>query len=277
MIDERRRVDTGVGSLAVRIIGEGLPAVLWHSLFVDERSWDRMLDDLAKERLVIVITGPGHGASTDPGHRYSMDGCAEAAATVLDAVGVHGAVDWVGNAWGGHVGVTFAARWPDRCRSLVMIGAPLQALGRYEYARTSLLTKAYRILGMRRFLQDAVIDTMLSPRTRETDPTAVQLVRDCLTDADPAGLRNAINSISLHRPDSIALLPDVPAATLIITGPDQKSWTPQQADAACRLLPNGSTAIIPNTAYLAPLEAPVETAQLVSQFWAKHPLRTATT
>ena len=26
-------------------------------------------------------------------------------------------VDWVGNAWGGHVGIVFAATWPDRCRT----------------------------------------------------------------------------------------------------------------------------------------------------------------
>ena len=276
-MDEQRMVDTELGSLAVRTVGEGTPAVLWHSLFVDDRSWNGLLDDLAKVRRLVVITGPGHGASADPGRRYSMDECAQAARTILDVIGIDGAVDWVGNAWGGHVGVVFAARWPDRCRSLVMIGAPLHALGRYGYTRISLLNKAYHLLGMRQFLVHAVIGTLLSPRTRDTDPAAVQLVSDCLTGANPGGLRNAITSISLHRPSSLDLLPGVPAPTLIITGPDHKDWTPAQAEAACRLLPYGSVAIIPDTAYLAPLEAPVETARLVSQFWARHPVISATT
>ena len=41
-MDERHRIPTRVGSLAVRVVGEGPPAVLWHSLFVDDRSWDRV-------------------------------------------------------------------------------------------------------------------------------------------------------------------------------------------------------------------------------------------
>ena len=66
---ERDRIPTRVGSLAVRVLGEGPPAVLWHSLFVDERSWQRVVDGLAGERRLVIITGPGHGASSDPGHR----------------------------------------------------------------------------------------------------------------------------------------------------------------------------------------------------------------
>jgi pimeloyl-ACP methyl ester carboxylesterase len=33
----------------------------------------------------------------------------------------------VGNAWGGHVGIVFAAAHPDRCRSLIAVGAPVHA------------------------------------------------------------------------------------------------------------------------------------------------------
>jgi pimeloyl-ACP methyl ester carboxylesterase len=92
--------------------------VLWHSLFVDDRTWNRVEDDLARARSLVIITGPGHGNNPDPGRRYDVDECAEAAADVLAALRVDEPVDWVGNAWGGHVGVVFAARWPQRCRTL---------------------------------------------------------------------------------------------------------------------------------------------------------------
>lgn len=74
-----RPIPTRVGSLAVRVLGEGPPAVLWHSLFVDARSWQRVEHELAQDRRLVIITGPGHGASSDPGHRYSLDDCAAAA------------------------------------------------------------------------------------------------------------------------------------------------------------------------------------------------------
>jgi hypothetical protein len=47
----------------------------------------------------MLITGPGHEASANPGRRYTMEECAAAAATVLDVLGINEPVDWVGNAW----------------------------------------------------------------------------------------------------------------------------------------------------------------------------------
>jgi hypothetical protein len=47
-------------------------AVLWPSLFMDERSWDRLLPTLTQDRRLVIINGPGHGASGDPGRRYSL-------------------------------------------------------------------------------------------------------------------------------------------------------------------------------------------------------------
>ena len=120
-------VDTRLGSLAVRVRGDGPVAVLWHSLFVDDRTWKRVEEHLARERRLVIITGPGHGASPDPRRRYNLDECAGAATDVLASLGVDQPVDWIGNAWGGHVGVVFAARWPERCRTLVTLGTPIQS------------------------------------------------------------------------------------------------------------------------------------------------------
>lgn len=101
-MDEQYIIDTTVGPLAVRVVGEGpATAVLWSSLFMDGRSWDRVLPALAQERCLVVIDGPGHGGSGDPGHRYSLRDCVAAAGQVLDRLAVKGRVDWVGNAWGG--------------------------------------------------------------------------------------------------------------------------------------------------------------------------------
>ena len=61
-------IETRVGRLRVEVIGDrGRTAVLWHSLFVDERSWNGTLSRLADRRRLVVVTGLGHGASTDPG------------------------------------------------------------------------------------------------------------------------------------------------------------------------------------------------------------------
>jgi pimeloyl-ACP methyl ester carboxylesterase len=271
---ETRLVATTVGDLAV-VTGDtgnaaGGTAVTWHSLFVDDRSWDRVKGPLAEERRVIGINGPGHGSSADPGRRYTLTECADAAAQVLDALGVVEPVDWVGNAWGGHVGILFATAWPRRCRSLVTIGSPVQALSRKERVRTRFLLAAYAAVGPVEFIRSGVVDVLLSQRTRQQDPDATRLVHDCLSRMSRPALRNAVVSISLNRPDLHELLPDIAAPTLFLTGSDHQGWTPEQARAAVRLVADGSVAVIEGAAYLPPLEAPDETVELVRQFWRAH-------
>ena len=56
-------VSTDLGRLHVRRSGTGPPVVLWHSLFFDSRSWDPLVDALARDRTVYTIDGPSHGKS----------------------------------------------------------------------------------------------------------------------------------------------------------------------------------------------------------------------
>ena len=267
-MDECTQVQTRLGPLSVHVRGDGPPAVLWHSLFVDERSWQRVEEALARDRRLVIITGPGHGASPDPGRRYSVDDCAAAVVDVLAALGIAEPVDWVGNAWGGHVGVIAAARYPERIRSLVTAGSPVQGYTMSGRIQTGLLLIIYRLFGPRRFLVDSVIEALLSERTRSSDDDAVAITRDGFLRA--GGLANAVVSISLRRPDLTPLLPKVTTPTLFITGTEHSDWSPDQATTASQLLPDGSVRVIEGSAYLSPLETPDEFARLVREHWATH-------
>ena len=252
----------------MRVRGQGPPAVLWHSLFVDERSWQRVEEALARDRRLVIITGPGHGASADPGHRYSLDDCAAAACEVLDALDLREPVDWVGNAWGGHVGIVFAATWPERCRTLVTFGTPVHAYGLPERLLFRILLGVYRVTGMVDFLSSEICDALLSQRTRSDDPEAVALVLDSLRTLDRRALANAMVSISLERPDLTQRLSSIRRPTVFVTGAEHPEWTGDQAEATSRMLAMGSAAVVPGTAYLIPLEAPQATIQYVRDLWA---------
>lgn len=260
-------IPTRLGSLAVRVRGEGPTAVLWHSLFMDDRSWQRVEEGLARDRHLVIITGPGHGASADPGHRYSLDDCAAAAAEVLVALDVDEPVDWVGNAWGGHVGVVFAATWPDRCRTLATFGTPITAYGRSQQLSFRLLLAVYRLVGMVDVLSTGIGDALLSPSTRSRDPEAVALVRDCLRMMERPALANAMLSISLGRPDLTPRLGAITCPTVFVTGSDHAELPPDEAQAKSQMLARGSAVVIGDTAYLTPLEAPAETLRIVRDLW----------
>ncbi|WP_284293017.1 alpha/beta fold hydrolase [Luteimicrobium album] len=99
---------TCVGALHVQRVGSGPAALLWHSLVVDSEEWARVLPALVRHRALIMIDGPGHGASQPPPSLFTSAQCADAAMTVLDTLGVADA-DWVGRA-----GVRGSAWWPPR-------------------------------------------------------------------------------------------------------------------------------------------------------------------
>ena len=68
-------VSTDLGRLHVRRTGTGPPVVLWHSLFVDSRSWGPLIDMLARDRTVYTIDGPSHGKSEAVRRDFTFEEC----------------------------------------------------------------------------------------------------------------------------------------------------------------------------------------------------------
>jgi pimeloyl-ACP methyl ester carboxylesterase len=260
-------VPTRLGTLRVEASGIGRPAVLWHSLFVDSTSWDRARAALGKSRRLFMIDGPSHGASAPVTRRFTNNECAGAALDILDHLEITEPVDWVGNAWGGHVGALFAAAHPERCRTLVMIGTPIRALGAAERWQIGALVALYRVVGPVGPLVKVVERGLLASRTRATDPDAVHLVADALRHADRRGMYTAMRSVMLARRDLTPALSDLATPTLIITGDELPSFTPSDARTAAAKLPHGTAAVIAGTRHLAPFEAAPSVAELVIDFW----------
>ena len=113
----------------MRAVGSGPATVLWPSMFVDGRTFDPLLPLLPGRRL-IVVDGPGLGASEPLQRRSTIAEAADAAHDLLTGsqasdLGIEGPVDWVGNAFGGHVGYELARR-PGVLRSLAAVSAPTE-------------------------------------------------------------------------------------------------------------------------------------------------------
>lgn len=261
-------IPTRLGELDVAVQGQGPVAVLWHSLYVDDGSWDRVAEGMARTRRLVRITGPGHGRSAPRLEPFTIDDCAGAADEVLAALHLEGRVDWVGNAWGGHVGVAFAAAHPERVRTLAAFNAPMQPLAASEARPAKLAERIIRLVGAIGPVRSGVTAALLSEDTRRSDPDAVAYVDGCLRSADPRALANAIRSVSLGRPDLRPLLPRVAAPTLLVTTRDSVLWPRPLVAAAAASMPN-STVACAKGGHLTPLESPDETMLLVAELWAR--------
>jgi pimeloyl-ACP methyl ester carboxylesterase len=264
--DEKTTVATDVGELAVRIVGSGPPALLWHSLFVDSTSWDRVRSTLAESRTLILIDGPSHGRSQPRHQRFALSDCAEAAAQILTQLQLGDTVDWVGNAWGGHVGIVFAAAHPDRVKSLITIGTPVRALTRTERRNIVPVVALYRLLGPIKPLVTGVAKALLGGGYRTEDG---EVVAKPLRTAERKGMYNAMQSVMLGRPDLIDELPRVLAPTLFVGVKDDPLAPMGALEDAAEMLPRGSTAVIAGGGHVAPLlQSPRELARVIANSWA---------
>jgi pimeloyl-ACP methyl ester carboxylesterase len=260
-----RSIQTRLGRLWVRPVGSGPPAVIWHSLFVDSTTWHSVLNPLAAQRRLIVIDGPGHGSSQGPSGTYTLHDCVGAACDVLDEVGTTEPVDWVGNAWGGHVGIVFAATRQERCRSLVTIGAPVHSLSPSEHRIIAASRALYIVLGPVRPLVSAITSALLGP---DSDPAHRRVVADAFRSAHRRDMATAIESISLRRENLTTTLGRISAPTLMVAASHDKLWTPAQAEAAAVMLPDGVSMNLPGGGHVAPLlQAADVLADVLIEFW----------
>ena len=73
-----------------------------------------------------TIDGPSHGKSDVVPRDFTFEELVVAVEQALDRLGLTEPVDWVGNAWGGHIGIRLAAAERPRLRTLTTIGTPVQ-------------------------------------------------------------------------------------------------------------------------------------------------------
>lgn len=262
-------VSTDLGRLHVRRTGTGPPVVLWHSLFVDSRSWGAVVDELARRRTVYAIDGPSHGRSDSVPRDFTFEEVVTSAEQTLDALGLAEPVDWVGNAWGGHVGIRLATG--HRLRTLTTIGTPVQG-----FTATEKLTMAfpllgmYRLLGPNRLVVKLLFDSLVGKKSLAAQPDQAADVVASFTDADRTGMYHAMRSMMLHRTGIEDLLGQIKVPTLVMpVRDDVTGWRPDEARSTCAAIPDCRVEEVAGTGHVSPLLSDRDRILgLLDEFWS---------
>ncbi|MFD6673922.1 alpha/beta fold hydrolase [Rhodococcus zopfii] len=268
---ETTMIHTDLGDLAVHIVGEGSPVVAWHSMFVDSSSWSRLVPHIPDRRF-FLIDAPSCGASDALTEPVNISACTRAAAQVVTALATDFGgqpIDWLGNAWGGHVGMELAATHPDMIRSLVAISAPTFPIGVALRLKVRLLLPLYRAAGARGPVRSAIMSTLLTDTTRKTDTEAVALIDDCLATAGSDATITAIRSAILNRTDLLWAAREIRCPTLFVTTDDRGEWTPEQARTAVAQMSCATEVTITDARVIPALEQPVQLATALRRFWSR--------
>jgi pimeloyl-ACP methyl ester carboxylesterase len=89
------------------------------------RFWRHWVPLLGSKLRIVRRDMRGHGQSADPGpdHKWSAEELLQDMKGFLDALALD-KVHYLGESIGGTLGIAFAARWPERLKSLTLVSAP---------------------------------------------------------------------------------------------------------------------------------------------------------
>ncbi|MCP3420564.1 alpha/beta fold hydrolase [Nocardioides pinisoli] len=260
-------VATRLGRLHVRVVGDGPTTVLWPSMFVDSHTWDPVVPLLPEGRRYVLVDPPGLGLSDALRQRSDIVGAADAAVDLLAGMGVDGPVDWVGNAFGGHVGFELGAR-PGVLRSLVAVSSPAEALPAGLRKQVTMLLPVLRWLGPVAPVRSAIVAGMLTDASAAEEPIR-RVVVDSLDRPSRRSTALAVRSFILDRRDVSDQLADLAVPSLFVASDDRGDWSPDDARRSAAATPDAEVVTITGARTLVPLEQPEAFAAHVRRFWER--------
>lgn len=267
--ERTERIETRLGTLNARVHGSGRLTILWSSMFVDSRTWDRILplliDGSAIPRRFVLIDPPGLGLSDPLVRRSTIAEAADAARDAVIALGATEPVDWLGNAFGGHVGLDLATD-ATTLRSLVAVSSPTEPIAADLRRKIGVLHPLLRAAGPVGPVRDAIVDAMLTDESAST-PGIRQVVLESLLRPTKASMSLALRSFIIDRTDVTGRLTDIRVPSLFVASDDRGDWSPADAQRAASLAPGAQAVTIAGARTLIPLEQPERLAATIIGFW----------
>jgi 3-oxoadipate enol-lactonase len=259
-------IDTVLGSVRVQVRGSGEPMMFWPSLLMTGDMWAAQAEQFGTEHQVILVDPPGFGESQKLTAEFTFEDCARCIVDILDGLGVQ-RTHFVGNSWGGMIGGTFAATYPDRIGSAVLMNCTASPAGRRQKIEYGLLLRMAGLMGgIRPPLTRSVLKAFLGPTTFRTRPDVVAFVRDTVQRVDVRSGRWAVRSVVPSRPDQRALLSRVTTPVLVVAGAEDATFPLAETIAMAEAIPDAGVAVLEGVAHLAGLEDPSLVNRLIGQF-----------
>jgi len=259
-------VDTVLGRLRLQTGGSGSLIVFWPSLLMTGDMWHGVAQTLIARRQVVLVDPPGQGGSQALSDFFSFDDCARCVADILDGLGLEKA-HFVGNSWGGMIGATFAATYPERVGSAVLMNCTAGRAGlRQKVEFAALLRVAKWTGGIGPLLNRSVLKAFLGPTTMRERPDVVAQVSSTVKSVNIESASWAVRSVVTRRPDQRALLSRIHTPVLVVGGAEDATFPPRDAIEMAKAIPNASIRVLDGVAHLAGLENPPLVSALIEQF-----------
>ncbi|HWD80520.1 MAG TPA: alpha/beta hydrolase [Kribbella sp.] len=268
-----RYVETVLGRIRLRVDGSGPAMLFWPSLLMDGTLWSAQAAHFKDRFQVILVDPPGHGASEPLTGPFTFAQCAEVIDQIADELKA-GTVHVIGNSWGGMIGGTFAALYPERVGLSVLMNATASPAGRRQKLEYGTLVRAARLLGgIRGPLKDPVRDAFLGPTAKREKPEVVATVNELASRVNIRSGMHAVTSVVPNRPDQRALFGQIRTPVLVVAGAEDKTFPVAETEEMADSIPGARFVVLEQSAHLAALESPKEVNALIDDFLVDQGIR----
>ena len=246
---------------SVDVRGEGAAILFVHGFPLDRTMWRHQLASLSRwKRIAPDLRGVGDAvaASEESIGRYADDLVA-----VLDALGVRETVV-CGLSMGGYITFELLRRYPERVRAVVLCDTRAEA-DSAEARRNRDELAALAVSEGPGAVAERMIPKLLAGATVADQPEVVTQCREMAGRYSAAGVTGALRAMR-ERPDSTPMLSTISVPALVVVGAEDKVSPPAVAQAMARVIPGGRCAVIPGAGHVAPLEQPLATTRVLTDF-----------
>jgi pimeloyl-ACP methyl ester carboxylesterase len=252
--------------------GEGPPLVFIHGAFADCRIWDPQWEYFSAKYHVLRYDLRGHGRTGRSDlDRYSIDTYADDLASLVSALGIESPVI-CGLSWGGGIAQSFAIKYPDLLKGLVLAGASAamsitlgEKLLRYVLFPKPAMMLMIRILSVDQFIRFSL---WLS---------GITLGKDWLNKDESTFhyLRQSMSQISKNEYLKIwgaiygfdlAPLEKISCPTLVVTGEHDTKMVLRHASEIIQRVPQVEARVLPAAYHAMTLEEPERFNKLLGHF-----------
>ncbi len=217
-------VDTVLGRIRLQVGGSGAPIVFWPSLLMTGDMWHGVADELIARHQVVLVDPPGQGGSQPLTDYFSFEDCARCVADILDGLRLDTA-HFVGNSWGGMIGATFAATYPERVGAAVLMNCTAGRASLRQKVEFAILLQVAKWTGeIGPLLNRPVLKAFLGPTTMRQRPDVVEHVSTTVRSVNIASAAWAVKSVVPRRPDQRELLGRIRTPVLVVGGAEDATF-----------------------------------------------------
>ncbi len=241
--------------------------VFGHGLLFSGWMFSHQVEALEDDFRCVTIDWRSQGKSPAARDGHDMDTLTLDLVALLDELGL-GAVHYVGLSMGGYVGMRFAARYPDRLLSLVLLDTDAGPENPEVRSRYRMLANIFRLVGPGP-LRKQIAPIMFGTTFRE-DPRGQAVIDEwvaMLKRSSKAGMRLAVLGVTERLP-VLEEIGGISARTLVAVGADDVATVPAKSEVIAAGIDGAKLEIVPEAGHSSTVEQPDVLTRLIREHLA---------